>query len=731
MRNLKQTLAVLLLAGCALLSGCRGEDDSPAVTDPSDSAAPSAGTEAPVILEPGEQNGVIIARDNFLFSADSQDYAYMSNYQGKLSLTADQLTYIERTLFRRQTAFANDGAELVVVMVPNAQTIYSEYLSDRYGEPGNTQLSQLTAHMRASDSAVTYIDLTEALLAAKAGGAGRLYNTTDNSLTAEGAYYAYEAIYGQLPKALTENNPFRGELKTMITASSGSGMALAQQAGVTVNNSGSSLALTDPLFTRIGTPESGFVSTFVSMDKRDSLSSRPEIAVNYGREADLESFLPYFSSTWGNVGYKQGWEFSPAMMDSIAPDAVIQIIYEDQLATLLDAGQIMSYLKNLNPGDDPTMTGMPQVTASVITSPGEACLVGLVEEGAVITVSGEGFEPFQTTAQSERFFIPVKVKEGTHAVVYLTAKLEGKDESVPLETVVNAAASQNLTVFAGLGSQLHYPDTLADYYCTNLIPDGQMKSLDRLLRNKMEKIRAAAGKDTKLVYLFAPDGITAYPETATPEMVANRKGTYSRLQQFTDHFKDDPDIYVINSAEIILANKDRGKMYYQTDTHWNELGAYHGYYALMTRLAADFPDAAPREIDQYNIFQGWESGGDLVSFLGCGNDVGSEYKTYCRPRYTNRATITQYFNGTPNPAYSDMIRCDVDDDALGLNLPTAMMLCDSFGANLYPFVSDAFDLLVRQTMWDYATYTNVIADVQPDYYIHCFVERNLMTVQAG
>lgn len=702
-RRLAGLLAAVALTGCLAIGACSGGKT--------------------------EQNGVILGKNDFLFPAESGTYSYVEDYLGNSSFSEEQLSSIRRTLVRRAAAYSHSGADYYLVLLPNVQTVYSENMPASLGEKGSVSLrTQLTDYL-VKNGVEHVLDLTDTLLEAKE--AGQLYSNTENALSALGAYYVYDALFHALPAELTASNTFRGDLKNKLIRVEEKGGALADQAGVERVRVGYTLPLSEEETLYMSAGESvGCISTFAKVQNKSVLPLHPGVLLEMGRASDRDNLLPYFANTFGSAGFKLGWEYKPGILSSVVPQAVFQLVYEDELYTLLDNELNASYNAALRPGDDPTTTATPEVLSTIMVSQYEACIVGTVEEDAVITVSGAEIDTYETTAQAGRFFLPVKLPGDDPVTVSLTAKVGEKDESIPAQVKVSPAGKGNyLTVFAGTGSQLHYPDTLPDYYCTNLWGPSAQKSLVKSQHRKLEKIRAATGKDTKLVYLFAPDCITAYPETATAEMIAAKGSDYSRLNLFADLFADDPDILVVDSTELIRANKDKGKLYYQTDTHWNTLGAYFGYYALMSEIAKDYPDAAPRELDQYEITQAWEAGGDLVSFLGCGNDVASEYKTFCTPKFTNRAEITDYYTGSKSYEYSGMLRCVVRDDSL--KLPTAVMLCDSFGANLFDFVSDSFSVLVRQNMWSYETNLELLAELQPDYYIHCYVERDMGNVMAG
>ena len=59
------------------------------------------------------------------------------------------------------------------------------------------------------------------------------------------------------------------------------------------------------------------------------------------------------------------------------------------------------------------------------------------------------------------------------------------------------------------------------------------------------------------------------------------------------------------------------------------------------------------------------------------------------------------------------------------NLPTAVMIRDSYSANLFPFICEHFSYLYCQRMWDYELNYDKITEIKPDYVIYVICERNL------
>lgn len=71
-------------------------------------------------------------------------------------------------------------------------------------------------------------------------------------------------------------------------------------------------------------------------------------------------------------------------------------------------------------------------------------------------------------------------------------------------------------------------------------------------------------------------------------------------------------------TEFHAANKT-DMIFFKTDHHWTEWGAYVGYLALMKRIAADFPDIKAVRENDYNIFYKKEAKSDYDKILNVGS----------------------------------------------------------------------------------------------------------------
>jgi hypothetical protein len=244
-----------------------------------------------------ESGGVIIGKNNFLFNTVSDSYDYTADFRGEIPFTDDELKQIYNALNKRQIAYGNNNVSYTLAIIPNAQTVYSEYIPSKYGSiSSNTRLKQLSAYI-AEKGGIDFIDLTDALTSAKSEG--QLYNNTENSLNALGAYYAYSEIFTRLPEKMRTKNTINTELVKQISTEKTEGLSLAKLSGSKIKNTTLSLKINedDAIYSVMGST-TNLISTYVKIGYKDLIPTVPSLLVDFEKESDLSVFMPYFSSTF-------------------------------------------------------------------------------------------------------------------------------------------------------------------------------------------------------------------------------------------------------------------------------------------------------------------------------------------------------------------------------------------------------------------------------------------------
>jgi alginate O-acetyltransferase complex protein AlgJ len=235
-------------------------------------------------------------------------------------------------------------------------------------------------------------------------------------------------------------------------------------------------------------------------------------------------------------------------------------------------------------------------------------------------------------------------------------------------------------------------------------PAGQVDRAYATLKERIASLREAGAK----CYLaIAPDKESIYPEHLPGTLGGLDTGV--QIRQWLD-FSGAPEIDQIDLFRPLLAKRDVAQLYYKTDSHWNNWGAFVAYEAIMDRLRVDFPRLHPRGMDDYSIEETQEQDGDLVRLLGVPSirDTGFSFvarRTLGSPARKPRERGIAVYD---NPESSG---------------PTLLFVHDSFGYSLIPFLNQEFKRVIDVDLVLDAYRPERVADFRPDLVIWERVER--------
>jgi alginate O-acetyltransferase complex protein AlgJ len=95
-----------------------------------------------------------------------------------------------------------------------------------------------------------------------------------------------------------------------------------------------------------------------------------------------------------------------------------------------------------------------------------------------------------------------------------------------------------------------------------------------------------------LLVVICPDKSTIYPQFVPGEIQPFDQPT--RLDQFTSYMRSHGQARVLDLRPALTAGAASDDVYYKTDTHWNDLGAYYGYLEILRALSSDYPALSAR-----------------------------------------------------------------------------------------------------------------------------------------
>ena len=271
---------------------------------------------------------VIVGRSGWLFFAGDEALA---SYRALQPFTEAELATWQRRIETRRDWLAERGIHFLVVIAPNKETIYPEFMPGRLNRVRPvTRLDQLVTYLR-SHSSVAIVDPRDALRAAKAEDI--VYLRTDTHWNDVGAWLLHREIlrglrqwYPQLeptPAAALVRNirtGWSGDLATMLGLDgrlSEDKLELAPRNGRAARGADPGLRPQDPL-RRLSAAERGTASLPRAVMFHDSfgLSLQPFLAESFSRIV--------FSS--GPTNWRSN--FDAALVERERPAVVIQEIAE-------------------------------------------------------------------------------------------------------------------------------------------------------------------------------------------------------------------------------------------------------------------------------------------------------------------------------------------------------------------------------------------------------------------
>ena len=378
-------------------------------------------------------------------------------------------------------------------------------------------------------------------------------------------------------------------------------------------------------------------------------------------------------------------------------------------------------------------SAIPEMTVTSFSAPDRVVLGGKCSEGAKIVVKYDQKEfVFGTDYTSWMCEVEIKNEGVTNLYVYQVE--QGKSESLPIVVTAQPKGDVDFApkhgvcqVAIGDNFQGHFFGQIDDWCGTNLLNDKQIEGTTSRIKDKVDYL---ASLGCELVYVIVPNPMKVYPETV-PERYVKSTASTSRTEQF-EQLAQNAGATVVDLYDILNAHRDdEFKIFHKTDSHWTDYGAYFGYYALMNKISEKWPDAKPLEIDgNFEFYTKEVDGGDMMTHLELNNSLIQEVATFGKflikevhnpdIYYTNRNEL----NFDPIKATKTIFN-NIETEK---ELPSAMVIRDSFGTNIYKYLNNAFSEVYYQSMWNYKFDKKYIEEKKPGYYIVLVAERNIQNL---
>ena len=183
-----------------------------------------------------------------------------------------------------------------------------------------------------------------------------------------------------------------------------------------------------------------------------------------------------------------------------------------------------------------------------------------------------------------------KDKSGVKSAVdSFTSNLTGKKEGAKAASEVTKKTSGNTyiestQVLLGKEDWLFYKttedgDPISDYQGINHYDEATMQAVADKLKNERNQF---ANYGIDFYILSIPNKSSVYPEYM-PDTI-ERKDTTSRTDLLMKYLEENTDLNVVDAKPTLVKAKKKKPVYYKSDTHFNQIGAFVTVQALKDKI---------------------------------------------------------------------------------------------------------------------------------------------------
>ncbi len=400
----------------------------------------------------------------------------------------------------------------------------------------------------------------------------------------------------------------------------------------------------------------------------------------------------------------------------------------------------------------PTVTSVAQMANNIFVITGTCST-----DTEMIVVSGKGITTTEITPvkgkSKNSFFGQVNVTSKEYLVTF---SVQAKEKDLPLseiatKTGIKEDIKENLmmlheyTPFFGTKGRIHYYSALLSYSLSNVI-DSNLKAQGITHISKVVNAAKSANPNSEVIFLVAPSSAEVYPETIP---LGFEKASGETVFSAFNTAATSAGAKVIYPIDTMKAHKNDGdgyKIYHNTDSHWSTYGSYWAVSDLMNYISAKYPAAKPRTLSEMEFYTVELCGGDAfftytdrgILETKRGNGITSvtkikELTTLFKKAMPTNTINTSFKGGVGVDIFNTPVvdKEQTINNPNGSNLPTAMIVRDSFGVTPFDIINDRFSKVWWSSNGDIAykdKFFTKLNENKPDYVIYIISERNLAKI---
>ena len=259
---------------------------------------------------------------------------------------------------------------------------------------------------------------------------------------------------------------------------------------------------------------------------------------------------------------------------------------------------------------------------------------------------------------------------------------------------------------------------LALYRGTDRFSDDE---LEQWIATMERRQAALASQGIRFLIAVAPSKHEIYPEHLPGW--ANIVDPISRYEQVVARIAEGSSLELVDLHEPLRRAKREHRVYHMTDGHWNEVGAYYAYVAIVERLQRDFPKLVARPLSWFDVTWSAEPFGVITRRMNVADQVLEDVPSL-RPQGRSHVTERSWPDGDPVGEIEELYFTQrFVSDLRGA--PSVVFLRDSFSTDLAVFAKETFHstVLLHHRFGQFRE--DEVLRYKPDVVVYELLERGL------
>jgi len=229
--------------------------------------------------------------------------------------------------------------------------------------------------------------------------------------------------------------------------------------------------------------------------------------------------------------------------------------------------------------------------------------------------------------------------------------------------------------------------------------------------------RWLADRGIPFIVVIPPNKHTVYPEKL-PDCIGPVVGP-TPMDQLATYIHKSGELDLVDLRKPVREAKKKGRVFFKTDSHWNDLGGFAGYREVMKRIRTYFPRVKSLEMKNFGIkMKSWK--GDLVKMLHLPDNVVHETAPFLIPKFASHVRRCKSIHEKKRRG---MMRYYFEADYP--QLPGVLIFHDSFIWGMCKFIKESVGRTVLVHHSGLGFDTKVVEKEKPDIVIYEVVERGV------